>query len=250
MKVCVIHDFADNICHFQMCSMDINPMSTLHQRDRRQLEVMRYPHLDGEIIRRDPAWCQHMSDCWQSLVLDPLIERLIPARTYRPVAFVAFGHWGPFAHVMQWRLLAIARFENEASMLSWLIASQHVEGNFLHSQSCVLALFCHNLRQSIPGLTSKRKRLLWDRLYQLLQCMICRETRFEWGVGTTRQYLELFIDHVSEYLDFSTFVISSNLRDLTLTQVLPMDLFCTNVRRTALDEQLRRLMPIEELVNL
>ncbi len=80
--------------------------------------------------------------------------------------------------------------------------------------------------------------------------MICRETRFEWGIGTTRQYLELFIDRVSDWLDFSPFVISSPLRDLTFTQVLPMDLFCTNVRRTALDEQLRRLMPIEELVNL
>jgi hypothetical protein len=80
--------------------------------------------------------------------------------------------------------------------------------------------------------------------------MICRERRFEWGLGTTRQYLGLFIDRVSECLDFSTFVISSNLRDLTLTQVLPMEPFCANVRRTTLDGQLRQLMPIEELIEL
>ena len=80
--------------------------------------------------------------------------------------------------------------------------------------------------------------------------MICRESRFDWGLGTTRQYLGLFIDRVCECLDFSTFVISSNLRDLTLTQVVPMDQFCANVRQTALDGQLHQLMPIGELVNL
>jgi hypothetical protein len=73
--------------------------------------------------------------------------------------------------------------------------------------------------------------------------MICRESRFEWGLGNTRQYLGLFIDRVYECLDFSTFVISSKLRDLTLSQVVPMDFFCTNVRWTTLDGQLRQLMP-------
>jgi hypothetical protein len=191
-----------------------------------------------------------MTDLWQSLVLEPLAERLVPARTCRPVAFVTFGHWGPFAYVVNWGGLATAIFTNEASMLSWLIASHHVEGNLLHSQCCVLALFCHSLRQSIARLTSKRKYLLWTRLHQVLQCMICRESRFDWGLGTTRQYLGLFIDRVCECLDFSTFVISSNLRDLTLTQVVPMDQFCANVRQTALDGQLHQLMPIGELVNL
>ncbi len=80
--------------------------------------------------------------------------------------------------------------------------------------------------------------------------MICRESRFEWGLGTTRQYIGLFIDRVSECLDFSTFVISSNLRDLTLTQVVPMELFCTNVRRTTLEGQLRQLMPVDGLIAL
>ena len=70
-----------------MCSMDVNPMDTVYQRDRRVLEIARYPQLDGEIIRRTPAWCQHMTDVWQSLVLEPLAERLVPARTRRPAAF-------------------------------------------------------------------------------------------------------------------------------------------------------------------
>jgi len=233
-----------------MCSIDVNPMDTVYQRDRRVLEIARYPQLDVEIVRRNPAWCQHMTDVWQSLILEPLAERLVTARTQRPVAFVNFGHWGPFAYVVNWGGLSTAIFANEASMLSWLIASQHVEGNFLHSQCCVLALFCHSLRQSIARLTSKRKRLLWTRMHQVLQCMICRESRFDWGLGTTRQYLGLFIDRVCECLDFSTFVISSNLRDLTLTQVVPMDQFCANVRQSALDGQLRELTPIGELVNL
>ena len=230
--------------------MDIDPMNTLHQRDRRGLEIARYPHLDEEIVRRDQGWCQHMTDRWQTEVIDMLTERLIPARSHRPVAFTTFGHWGPWAYAENWGGLANAIFVNEASMISWLIASHHVDGSFLHSQCCVLGLFCHSLRQSIPLLGSMRKRLLWTQLLQLLQCMICRERRFEWGLGTTRQYLGLFIDRVSECLDFSTFVISSNLRDLTLTQVVPMELFCTNVRRTTLDGQLRQLMPIDELIAL
>ena len=97
-------------------------------------------------------------------------------------------------------------------------------------------------------LASPRKRLLWTRLHQLVQCIVCREARFEWGNGTTRQYLGILIDRVSECLDFATFVIAPHVRELTLTQVLPMDLFCANVRRTALDGQLRQLMPIEELI--
>ena len=192
--------------------MDIDPMNTLHQRDRRGLEIARYPHLDEEIVRRDEAWCQHMTDRWQTEVIDMFTERLIPARSNRPVAFTTFGHWGPWAYAENWGGLANAIFVNEASMISWLIASYHVDGSFLHSQCCVLGLFCYCLRQSIPLLASMRKRLLWTRLHQLLQCMICRERRFEWGLGTTRQYLGIFIDRVSECLDFATFVISSNSR--------------------------------------
>ena len=105
-------------------------METLHQRDRRELEIHRYPHLASEIIRRDAAFCQHMSEVWQQLILTPLAERLIPARVNRPVAFETFGHWGPWAHTENWGGLATARFMNEASMLSWLIASYHIAGNF------------------------------------------------------------------------------------------------------------------------
>jgi hypothetical protein len=177
-----------------------------------------------------------------------LADRLIPVRLNRPVAFDTFGHWGPWAGAINWGGLATARFLNEASMLSWLISSYHDAGDFLHSQVCVLGLFCYNLKQSISTLASPRKRLLWTQLHQLVQCVVCREARFEWGHGTTRQYLGLLIDRVSECLDYATFVLARHLRELTLTQVMPMDLFCVNVRRNVLDEQLRQLMPIDELI--
>ena len=225
-------------------------MNTQPQRNRRQLELERYPHLANEIVRRDPTFCDQMAKYWQETVLTPLAERLIPARPTRPIAFDTFGHWGPFAYVDNWGGLATARFANEASMFSWLIASHHVVGSVLHSQCCVLGLFCHCLTESIPLLPSKRKQLLWTRLHDVLQCLVCKEARFEWGFGTTRQYLGMFIDRVGECLDFSTFVIAPHVREVTLTQVLPMDLFCVNVRRTALDGQLRQLMPIEELIDL
>ena len=113
-----------------MFSMDIDPMDTLHQRNRRELEVDRYPQLVDEIVRRNPTFCQHVTERWQALVLGLLTERLIPARVSRPVAFDTFGHWGPWAYAENWGGLATARFINEASMLSWLIASYHIDGNF------------------------------------------------------------------------------------------------------------------------
>jgi hypothetical protein len=185
---------------------------------------------------------------WQDFVLTPLVERLIPMRQHRPVAFDNFGHWGPWAGTVNWDRLAAVRFVNEASMLSWLISCYHVAGNRLHSQCCVLGLFCYSLRQSISLLASKRKQLLWTRLYQVIQCIVCREGRFEWGHGTTRQYLGILIDRVNECLDFSTFIIAAHVRQLTLTQVLPMNIFCMNVRREALDGQLHDLMPFDELI--
>jgi len=46
----------------QMFTMDVDPMNTLDQIDRRALELGRYPHLADEIIRRNPAFCQHVTD--------------------------------------------------------------------------------------------------------------------------------------------------------------------------------------------
>jgi hypothetical protein len=126
-----------------MFSMDINPMETNHQRNRRQLEVNQYPQLMSEIIHRDTSYCKRMAEIWQETVLNPMAERLIPARMTRLNAFESFGHWGPFAYTDNWESLATAIFINEASMLSWLIASHHIAGNFLYSQCCVLGMFCH-----------------------------------------------------------------------------------------------------------
>ena len=232
----------------QMFSMDINPMQATLQANRRELEVDRYPFLVTEIVRRTPEFCQTMTEQWRESVLNPLTERLIPARVQRPASFDSRGHWGPFAHTDEWGTLRYATFTNEASMISWLIASQHVGGSFLHSQCCVLAMFCHSLRTSIPVLPSKRKQLVWTRLLQVLQCMVCKEARFEWGHGTTRLYLGFFLDRIGECLDFASFVIASNLRDLTLTQVVPMADFCCNIRRTVLDRQLQQVMPGAEWI--
>ncbi len=88
--------------------MDVDPMDPLHQRNRKGLEIGRYPFLATEIIRRKPEFCQHMSDLWQESVLVPMNERMIPARVHRPHAFTSFGHWGPFAHTNNWGTLVAA----------------------------------------------------------------------------------------------------------------------------------------------
>ena len=153
-------------------------MQTVLQGNRRELETERYPYLAPEIIRRSPEFCQHMMEDWQSSVLDPLTERQVPARTHRPSAFDTVGHWGLWAHVDEWGTLRTATFTNEASMISWLIASQHIVGSFLHSQCCVLAMFCHCLRTSIPALSGKRKQALWTRLLHVLQSGAAKRQRW------------------------------------------------------------------------
>lgn len=95
----------------------------------RELEVARCFHLTSEMVRRDPKFCQHRIDYWQDSVLTPLCEKLITAGHLRLIR----SDIGDHEHVGD---LATARFVNEAIMVSWLIASQHVVGDFLHSQYC------------------------------------------------------------------------------------------------------------------
>ncbi len=65
--------------------------------------------------------------------------------------------------------------------------------------------------------------------------------RFKWSHATTRQYTTIMIDRVCECLDFSAFVLATNLRDLTLSQVLPMAEFVEDTRRRVLSGQLEQL---------
>ena len=94
---------------FQMFSMDIDPMQSTLQRNRRELELHRYPFLANEIIRQSPEFCQQMTDNWKYFVLDPLTKLMVPARLERPVAFDTVGHWGPFAHTDDWGTLRTAK---------------------------------------------------------------------------------------------------------------------------------------------
>ena len=65
--------------------------------------------------------------------------------------------------------------------------------------------------------------------------------RFKWSHATTRQYTTIMIDRICECLDFSAFVLATNLRDLTLSQVLPMAEFVEDTRRRVLSGQLEQL---------
>ena len=55
------------------------------------------------------------------------------------------------------------------------------------------------------------------------------------------------IDRICECLDFSAFVLATNLRNLTLTQVLPMAEFVEDTRRRVLSGQLEQLEGIVAL---
>jgi hypothetical protein len=65
--------------------------------------------------------------------------------------------------------------------------------------------------------------------------------RFKWSHATTRQYTTIMIDRICECLDFSAFVLATNLWDLTLSQVLPMAEFVEDTRRRVLSGQLEQL---------
>ncbi len=221
--------------------MTVNPMLTPVQVYRREAEVGRYPQLAAMLVTRDGRYCRLMQTEWQGRVLSPLELRSVPARTVRPLAYVNRGHWGPWAHVNDWAIMSTAIFKNEASMLSWVIETGHLDGDFIHSQCCVIAMFCECLHRSIPLLLTRRKQQCWTKLFRLLQCLVCREMRFKWSHATTRQYTTIMIDRICECLDFSAFVLATNLRDLTLTQVLPMAEFVEDTRRRVLSGQLERL---------
>jgi hypothetical protein len=132
-------------------------------------------------------------------------------------------------------------FRNEASMLSWVIETGHLDEDFVHSQGCILVMFCECLHRSIPIVLTRRKQQCWTKLFRLLQCLVCSEMRFKWSHVTTRQYTTIMIDRICECLDYSAFVLATDLRDLTLTQVLPMEDFVRDTRRRVLDGQLEQL---------
>jgi len=224
-----------------MFTMTVSPMLTPVQVFRREAEVGRYPQLAAILVARDEQYCRLMQREWQSHVLSALEVRRIAARTEKPLAYVNLGHWGPWAHTNDWAIMATAVFKNEASMLSWVIETGHLDGDFVHSQCCILAMFCECLHRSIPLVLTRRKQQCWTKLFRLLQCLVCSEMRFKWSHATTRQYTSIMIDRICECLDFSSFVLANNLRDLTLTQVLPMDDFVRDTRRRVLDGQLEQL---------
>jgi len=237
------------ICYpTQMFTMTVNPMGTPVQVFRRGQEIAEYPLLAPILVPRDEAYCELKRMEWEEHVLVPLERRRIPVRTIRPLQYINRGHWGPWAHVNDWAVMAAAFFKNEASMISWVIESGHLPGDFLHSQCCVLAMFCSCVNRSIPLLLSRRKRQSWTRMFELLQCLVCKERRFPWGHATTREYTSIIIDRICECLDFSAFVLAADLRDLTLTQVLPMAEFVENTRRQVWNGQLQQLVEIVEIV--
>ena len=230
-----------------MLEMTVNPMLTPVQVYRREIEVGRYPQLAAMLVTRDEPYCHLMQIEWQGHVLSALELRLVPVRTERPLAYVNRGHWGPYAHVNDWAIMARAVFKNEASMLSWVIEAAHLDGDFIHSQCCVLAMFCECLHRSIPLLLARRKQHCWTKLFRLLQCLVCNEMRFKWSHATTRQYTTIMIDRICECLDYSAFVLANTLRDLTLSQVLPMAEFVEDTRRRVLNGQLEQLEGIVAL---
>ena len=133
-------------------------MLTPVQVFRREAEVGRYPQLAAILVARDEQYCRLMQREWQSHVLSALEVRKIAARTEKPLAYVNLGQWGPWAHTNDWAIMATAVFKNEASMLSWVIETGHLDGDFVHSQCCILAMFCECLHRSIPLVLTRRKQ--------------------------------------------------------------------------------------------
>ena len=108
-----------------------------------------------------------------------------------------------------------------------------------HTQCFVVGMLCVNVEQSLQRfpMYSVRRRL-WGSLLLVLSTLVCREQRFRWGFGTTRQYARVIRGLIYTANDFALFYIPIAIRNILRDQVVDQITCCAAVRRAQYDAYL------------
>ena len=96
-----------------------------------------------------------------------------------------------------------------------------------------------NIQQSLLRfpIHSARRRL-WGSLLIVISNLVCREQRFRWGHGTTRQYARIILRLIWEANDFALFHIPIVIRNILRDQVVESTLTCAAARLAQYDAYL------------
>jgi hypothetical protein len=101
-----------------------------------------------------------------------------------------------------------------------------------HTQCFAMGVLCVNIQQSLLRfpIHSARRRL-WGSLLIVISNLVCREQRFRWGYGTTRQYARIILRLIWEANDFALFHIPIVIRNILRDQVVDRMTYCISARR-------------------
>ncbi len=201
-----------------------NPMDSQLERTRREWESERYPQLDFFLVWRPTATQNHYMGLWIQ-EMDKLsgFERTESLNS-------EIGN-GKFHDVLEVQALANARFKSIDDMISWIhrSADKSLLDPVLHTQCCVLGLFCHCLERSIENISVHSKRRMWLLLFNVIRCVVCREARWPWG--QEHRLFRFVSDRLTEARDYSLFCLPGETRSLAQTQVADVSSFGQSPRQ-------------------
>ncbi len=155
---------------------ELNPMESALERTRRDWEVERYPQLDFFLVWRPTATQNHYMGLWMQEM-----EKLDGFERTESLNDIVLH--GKFHDVPDIFSLSNSRFKSIDDMISWIYrsADKSLLDPILHTQCCMLGLFCHCVERSIENISAHSKRRMWLLLFNVIRCVVCREARRPWG---------------------------------------------------------------------
>jgi len=203
---------------------ECNPMNSQLERTRRDWELERYPQLDFFLVWRPTATQDHSMRLWKQEM-----DKLDGFERTESLKDVVLN--GKFHDTIDIRTLANVRFKSIDDMISWIhrSAEKSLLDPVLHTQCCMLGLFCYCLERSIENISVHSKRRMWLLLFNVIRCVVCREARLPWG---QEHHLFRFVEsRLSEARDYALFCLPGETRSLAQTQVADVSSFGQSPRQ-------------------
>jgi hypothetical protein len=212
---------------------ELNPMESALERTRRDWEVERYPQLDFFLVWRPTATQNHYMGLWMQEM-----EKLDGFERTESLNDIVLH--GKFHDVPDIFSLSNSRFKSIDDMISWIYrsADKSLLDPILHTQCCMLGLFCHCVERSIENISVHSKRRMWLLLFNVFRCVVCREGRWPWG--QEHSLFRFVRDRLSEARDYALFCLPGETRALAQTQVADVSSFANSprqLRRRTIEER-------------
>ena len=216
---------------------EINPLDVEGTEASTNLETAGYESLRPFLRWVPQHQCANDERQWDRAIRHPLaMLRVMPA--VFPVTVDHFGNsHGRFHGFSQLDHFRHQVLTSEIDLFfCWDGMCRVIATRLHHTQCFAMGVLCVNIQQSLLRfpIHSARRRL-WGSLLIVISNLVCREQRFRWGYGTTRQYSRIIRRLIWEANDFALFHIPIVIRNILRDQVVESTLTCTAARLAQYD---------------